>query len=81
MTITRTIEIDGIHVIALDRLIEMKLASGLSAGHRLRDLADVQDLIGRLDLPLELAERLHPSVVPAYKELWEQVQAGKAEET
>ncbi|MBX7236078.1 MAG: nucleotidyltransferase family protein [Caldilineales bacterium] len=76
-----TIEIDGIHVIALDRLIEMKLASGLSAGHRLRDLADVQDLIGRLDLPLELAERLHPSVVPAYKELWEQVQAGKAEET
>lgn len=30
-------------------------------------------------LPLELAERLHPSVALAYKELWKQVQVAKSE--
>jgi hypothetical protein len=74
-----TIELDGIRVIALERLIEMKLASGLSASHRLRDLADVQDLIARLDLPLTLAERLHPSLASAFANLWEQAQTGKSE--
>ncbi len=72
-----TVEIDGMRVISLERLIELKLASGLSASHRLCDLADVQDLIARLDLPLELAERLHPSVSLAYQKLWEQAQTAK----
>jgi hypothetical protein len=70
------VEIDGVRVIALDRLIELKLASGLSAPHRLRDLADVQDLIVRLDLPLSLAETLDASVRAKYAELWKQAQAG-----
>jgi hypothetical protein len=72
------VEIDGVRVIALDRLIELKLASGLSAPHRLRDLADVQDLIVRLDLPLSLAETLDVSVRAKYAELWEQAQANEA---
>jgi hypothetical protein len=67
-----TLEIDGVWVIALDRLIELKLASGLSAPHRLRDLADVQDLIVRLELPLSLGDMLDPSVQVKYRELWEQ---------
>ena len=70
-----TAEIDGIRVVALEKLIELKLASGMSAPHRLRDLADVQDLITRLELSLTLAERLDPSVQASYRDLWEKAQA------
>ena len=66
-----SIERDGIRVIQLGKLIELKLASGLSAAHRLRDLADVQDLITVLDLPLDLADRLDASVRGEYLRLWE----------
>ena len=66
-----TTEIEGVRVVTLEKLIELKLASGMSAPHRLRDLADVQDLIVRLRLPLMLADRLDPSVQAAYRELWE----------
>ena len=70
------VEIEGVRVIALDRLIELKLASGTSAPHRLRDLADVQDLIIRLALPLEFADRLAPSVRAAYRDLWQRAHEG-----
>jgi hypothetical protein len=33
------VEIGGIRVITLERLIELRLASGMTAAHRLRDLA------------------------------------------
>jgi hypothetical protein len=65
------VEIDGIRVITLEKLIELKLASGLSAAHRLRDLADVQDLIITLGLPLELREKIDESVRAEYTRLWE----------
>ncbi len=71
-----TVEIEGIRVVALAKLMELKLASGISAPHRLRDLADVQDLIIRLELPLALADRLDASVQAAYRELWEKAHAG-----
>ena len=64
------VEIQGVRVVTLETLIELKLASGTSASHRLRDLADVQDLIARLELPLALAEQLDPSVRAAYQDLW-----------
>lgn len=70
-----SVEIGGVRVIALERLIELKLASGMTAAHRLRDLADVQDLIRFLGLPEELAERLDGSVRPVYQKLWSQSQA------
>jgi len=63
-------DIEGVRVITLEKLIELKLASGLSAPHRLRDLADVQDLIHHLKLPLELASKLDQSVRAKYEELW-----------
>jgi hypothetical protein len=69
------VEVEGIRVVALEKLIELKLASGTSAPHRLRDLADVQDLIVRLGLPLALADRLDASVRAAYRDLWEKAQA------
>jgi hypothetical protein len=67
------VERDGYRVIALEKLIELKLASGMTAPHRLRDLADVQDLISILDLPLELGEQLDVSVREEYRRLWEAV--------
>ena len=70
------VEIEGIRVVTLERLIELKLASGTSAAHRLRDLADVQDLIIRLELSLSVADRLDPSVQAAYRDLWEKAQEG-----
>lgn len=73
-----TVEREGIRVVTLEKLIELKLASGMSASHRLRDLADVQDLIARLGLPLTLADRLDPSVQAAYRDLWEKSGAGSS---
>ncbi len=57
-------------VLPLERLLELKLASGMSAPHRLRDLADVLEVIRVLDLDEALAERLAPSVREKYRELW-----------
>jgi hypothetical protein len=77
---TASVEIEGIRVIILEKLIELKLASGLSAAHRLRDLADVQDLIMLLKLPLEFAEKLDESVHAEYRRLWEAAQGANSGE-
>ncbi|MDP9360056.1 MAG: hypothetical protein M3P29_01255, partial [Acidobacteriota bacterium] len=65
------VERDGYKVISLPKLIELKLASGLAAAHRMRDLADVQDLIAKLDLPRNLANDLDPSVRDEYLRMWD----------
>jgi len=72
----RTVEHDRIRVIQLPTLIELKLACGLTAPDRLRDLADVQDLIVALELPLDLEEKLDPSVRAEYRRLWEMARRG-----
>ena len=55
----------------LPKLIELKLASGLSSEERyLIDLADVQKLISELRLPLDLADQLDPSVRDEYIRMW-----------
>ena len=74
-------ESGGMRVIPLETLIELKLASGMSAPHRLRDLADVQDLITALKLPLELAEKLDASVRETFSQLWHGAQANSSDET
>ena len=71
---TTAVEIGGQHVLALDKLIELKLASGLTNTQRMRDLSDVRDLIAHLNLPLELAEKLDPSVRDTYIEYWHDFQ-------
>jgi hypothetical protein len=60
--------------VPLATLIEMKLASGMSALHRLKDLADVIELIKHTKLPRELADDLDPSVRDKYFELWDGAQ-------
>ena len=42
---------EGLWVLELTKLIELKLASGLTAPHRLTDLADTHELILHLRLP------------------------------
>ncbi len=64
----------GLRVITLESLIELKLASGMTAAHRRRDLADVQDLLRTLRLPPEFAGRLDSSVRAKYHEIWEEAQ-------
>jgi len=69
------IDIEGYKVMALPKLIELKLASGLTATHRrLRDLADVQDLITSLKLPRDLGDQLDPSVRAQYLHMWDAAQ-------
>src|SRR6266516_7792603 len=43
--------IDGVRYIGLTTLVELKLASGMTNAARLKDLADVQELIKVLKLP------------------------------
>jgi hypothetical protein len=61
-------------VITLEKLIDLKLASGLSAPHRMGDLVDVQRLVEKLGLPLDLDAKLDPSVRAEYRRLWELAQ-------
>jgi hypothetical protein len=71
-----SIEIDGVRVVTLERLVELKLASGMTAPDRLKDLADVQELIKARGLGREFAERLDPYVREQYLRLWEGVGRG-----
>lgn len=64
-----SIEIDGIKFVTLEKLIELKLASGISASDRLKDLADVQELIKIKQLDADFALKLDPYVRAKYLEL------------
>ncbi len=65
---------DGLPYLRLDTLLELKLASGMTAAHRLQDLADVIQLIKVNGLAPEHAERLDPYVRLKYADLWEAAQ-------
>lgn len=62
-------EIDGIKTLSLEKLIELKLASGMTAPHRLKDLADVQEVIKIKDLTADFADKLNPFVREKFLEL------------
>jgi hypothetical protein len=64
------VEIDGIKYLGLPTLVELKLASG-TAAHRIKDLADVQELIKVLSLARALGDQLNPYVRDKYFELWD----------
>ena len=71
------VELDGRKYIPLTTLIELKLASGMTNRHRLKDLADVQEVIKLLKLPTEFAEKLHPYVRDEFRELWSPAEEGE----
>jgi hypothetical protein len=57
-------------VLSTKDLVELKLASGMTSSDRLKDLADVQELIRHARLPLELRDSLDPMVRDKYAEIW-----------
>jgi hypothetical protein len=67
----------GIQTIRLPSLIELKLASGISAKARLKDLADVQEAIKELKLPRNLGDTLDTYVRDTYYSLWDGVEADR----
>ena len=66
-------------LLPLPRLVELKLASGMTAPHRLKDLADVLELVRVLALSADFAEQLDPFVREKYRELWQAAQGGDPE--
>lgn len=67
---TSGVEVDGIAYLSLPRLVELKLASGMTNISRMRDLSDVLELIKARGLLLAFAEELDPFVRDKYRELW-----------
>lgn len=75
-----SVEIDGIRFATLEKLIELKLASGMTAPDRLKDLADVQEMIKVKHLSREFAENLNEYVRAKYLELLDAVERGAGSE-
>lgn len=72
-----SVEIDGVNFPTLEKLIELKLASGMTAPDRLKDLADVQELIKVRGLSADYAGELNPYVRAKFLELVEAVEIGR----
>lgn len=66
---------DGVIYLCLPSLIELKLASGMTAGmSRLRDFADIIEWMKILKPPADFAEQLHPFVRDRFAEFWAELQ-------
>jgi hypothetical protein len=69
-----TVAGDRFRILSLPKLVELKLASGMTAPHRLKDLADVLELVKTAALPATFADELAPYVRAKYAELWRAAQ-------
>ncbi|MFN0123575.1 MAG: nucleotidyl transferase AbiEii/AbiGii toxin family protein [Blastocatellia bacterium] len=70
--------INGVKTVNLETLINLKLASGLSGAGRLKDLADVEELIRHRQLDESYAAGLDPSVREKFLELARGVAVARA---
>jgi hypothetical protein len=61
-------------LLPLARFIELKLASGMVAPHRAKDLVDVQELIRSAALPRDIVEQLDPWVRRQFLDTWQLAQ-------
>ncbi len=66
---------EGVRYITLPALVTLKLASGMTNTGRLKDLADVQELIKLKQLPRSFGDQLPEYVRTKYFEIWEASQA------
>jgi hypothetical protein len=64
----------GLSLIPLAKLVELKLASGISSPQRMKDITDVFELIKHARLGRDLSESLDPYVRARYLELWDTAQ-------
>ena len=70
--------IEGVKTVNLTTLINLKLVSGMTAAGRLKDLADVEELIKVKDLDESFAAQLDASVQAKFIELAQGVAAARA---
>jgi hypothetical protein len=61
---------DEVCYLNLPTLVELKMASGMTGTDRIKDLADVQELIKLLSLPVDFDHQLDPYVRSQFRELW-----------
>ena len=66
---------DGVEFINLPTIVELKLASGMTGADRMKDLADVQELIKLVPLSASFGDQLCPYVRTKYEELWQATRA------
>jgi hypothetical protein len=66
-------------LLPLTTLLDLRLASGMTAADRLKDLADVQEVIRVRQLPRTLAAEVNAFVREKYLELWDAVQQRRDE--
>jgi len=70
---------DGIRVVSLPALLQLKLASGREPSRR-KDLGDAQELIKVFALPQSFREKIDLSLRDVYDQLWSEVQSTETEE-
>ncbi len=75
-----SVVIDDTKVVTIDKLVELKIASGMTSRARRIDLADVQRLIKTLHLDESFAARLHPYVRGTFLELLDEVRTDERPE-
>jgi hypothetical protein len=75
-----SVMIAGVRTLRLEKLIELKLASGMTAADRVKDLADVQEVIRVLRLDREFAKKLDPYVRERFLELHQAVAEAEGRE-
>ena len=73
-----TTNLDGIQMLNLAALIELKLASGMTGGiERAKDITDVVEVVRMLRLPEAMADQLNPFVRERYREIWLGLEAAR----
>lgn len=65
---------EGIRYINLPKLIDLKLASGMTNPNRLKDISDIQELLKLIQPPRTLADQLNEFVRGKFLELWDGLQ-------
>ncbi len=70
----REIHDDSLPFLSLKSLLELKIASGMTAAHRPRDLDDAIQLIRINQLPQNYSDQLNPFVREKFIELWQSAQ-------
>ena len=76
-TVERISIIDGVRVVSLKDLINIKLISGLNNVGRGKDIVDVEELIRVIPLDKRFAGKLRPDLRAPFKKLIDGVRAGQ----
>ena len=74
-----SIESDGVRILALKSILQLKIASGSAPG-RQKDLGDVQELIRTLELPADMELQIDSSLRELFRQLWNDVQESRTNE-